>query len=707
MKIYRKGPRHANKRFLHKPVLPKPGPPVTKKKKNAPSKRNAPEAAEAAEAAEVRGLHRLDAKTIRATMAPSSSGVKRKPLPPSTLSPDDKVKRRKGAKLRSVKMKLSTFCKCAPIRESLEGIVRGLTRVSVEASRLVNLWALKTIEEGVEFPTMDQTFFYQLFSVASGNTYESAKEVFGDALEEYNECRPEGMPYFPCMKINQLLNEAAKEFQTCAKNHIVTNLPRWCRRHFWLFLDDKYDTMTSTDKGKLVKHLMDRLYQRSTADEEEAVWNSIDPAVNRVPASGYIAQQVDRQLSLEKDDIASSWWTYLPWYHELQVGIEDWCGKQFSLLPLSSFDLKHVHVSTTVLYQIIKAISARSPGLVDDPGKPKDFSMFSRSNWDKYFCLSKVERSTRRRRFEERISTDAYGVSVLVSVPQISNEEEEEQGTASGDMVQVDRGRLHEFAPAGRRCIAVDPGSRDLVTCVSHDAQGRQVSWRYSKKEWKVKTGVEKAQKHRREWRRKAGLEDDMVCLPPGKTGDKDSFLHHIREVLKLLDAIIELNSKKRVRCLRFKQFARRQRVMEDICKRVIEGGGFEDDDREVVIAYGNATFPTRGSITGPVKSVRRAIQGRAGPGLDIRLVNEDYTSKLCSSCHRELEPMIDEEGRAIHAVRRCQCSECLRMFWNRDVNACLNIMFVYMHELHNGSRPEVFTRAFQRQRQQQQQQHI
>ena len=147
-------------------------------------------------------------------MAPSSSGVKRKPLPPSPSPSDDEVKRRKGVKLRSVKMKLSTFCECAPIRESLEGIVRGLTRVSVEASRLVNLWALKTIEEGVEFPTMNQKFFYQLFSVASGNTYPSAMEVFGDALEEYNACRPQGLPYFPFQKINQVMNEAVKEFMT-------------------------------------------------------------------------------------------------------------------------------------------------------------------------------------------------------------------------------------------------------------------------------------------------------------------------------------------------------------------------------------------------------------------------------------------------------------------------------------------------------------
>ena len=40
---------------------------------------------------------------------------------------------------------------------------------------------------------------------------------------------------------------------------------------------------------------------------------------------------------------------------------------------------------------------------------------------------------------------------------------------------------------------------------------------------------------------------------------------------------------------------------------------------------------------------------------------------------------MFDEEGRAIHAVRRCQ-SVCIRMVCHRDVNACLSIMYVFIY---------------------------
>jgi len=39
-----------------------------------------------------------------------------------------------------------------------------------------------------------------------------------------------------------------------------------------------------------------------------------------------------------------------------------------------------------------------------------------------------------------------------------------------------------------------------------------------------------------------------------------------------------------------------------------------------------------------------------------------------------------------------------VRMVWHRDVNACLNIMYVFINEWIKGFRPGIFTRAFQQQ---------
>ena len=67
---------------------------------------------------------------------------------------------------------------------------------------------------------------------------------------------------------------------------------------------DAYPDMRAPDKWKLARHFIDRLSLRSTAGEEEAVWNSLrDPVEQglREPASTYMAGQevAHRDLPLD------------------------------------------------------------------------------------------------------------------------------------------------------------------------------------------------------------------------------------------------------------------------------------------------------------------------------------------------------------------------------------------------------------------------
>ena len=142
---------------------------------------------------------------------------------------------------------------------------------------------------------------------------------------------------------------------------------------------------------------------------------------------------------------------------------------------------------------------------------------------------------------------------------------------------------------------------------------------------------------------------------------------------------------------------------MDDICNRIVHGdkNQFKYDERKTIIAYGSATFVPKGKYSGPVEGIRRALRRR---GQEMCLVNEAYTSMLCSNCNQKLEPMFDEERREIHAVRRCTNNKCDCMVWHRDVNACLNIMYLFDEEfVHGRDRPAPFTRVYQQQLQQQQ----
>jgi transposase len=57
-----------------------------------------------------------------------------------------------------------------------------------------------------------------------------------------------------------------------------------------------------------------------------------------------------------------------------------------------------------------------------------------------------------------------------------------------------------------------------------------------------------------------------------------------------------------------------------------------------------------------------------------VVLVNEYLTSKKCSECLMELL-----QKRNCFRVKRCLNSDCSRGFWNRDVNAAINILKLFL----------------------------
>ena len=134
------------------------------------------------------------------------------------------------------------------------------------------------------------------------------------------------METFDPSLITQVLNEAGREYLTACQNHVVLNMTGRVKKAFRLFLDDEYPDMRAPDKWKLVRHFIDRLSQRSTTQEEEAVWNSLRDPVQpelRESASTYMAEQEaahrDLPLDVPNEDsrVQRAWWKYLPWLASL------------------------------------------------------------------------------------------------------------------------------------------------------------------------------------------------------------------------------------------------------------------------------------------------------------------------------------------------------------------------------------------------------
>jgi len=592
---------------------------------------------------------------------------------------------------RVVKMRLSTWCTSSVLSDEFDTAAHVVTRVTVEASRFANYYVLRTLDAGEQLPKMDQTFFYRIFTTVAG-----APSIFYAYYADYCALRDAAWhggeaDIMDTLHLPQVLNEACKTYLTAARNHVVLNLTRRVRKAFFVFLGSQDEVLRASDRHKLARYHVGLLSGTRSLDEEDDVWASLSrdvPAEFRETVTDYTRTQYHGHRALPLDTATCSrvekrWWEYVPWLHELQIFLEDHEARQFSLLPIATFDVKYIRVTPTTLYGLLRRAHARNPRAVADPGPGPAFVANVTEHWPRYFRLRAVERGATT--FAGSFLTDGYAVSVTTTrpKPQVA-------------VFDVPYGGITDVDLFGKRVVSVDPGSRDLVTCLSYTEDGEQRSWRYSNAEYKEKIGAAKAGRRRLRWMQEdAALDVELQDVPSPKTGMLELFELHLNGFFAVLRRALRHCAMRRVRALRFTQYGRKQKVMHDICERILRGGGFHDDEREVVLAYGNATFTTRGRFPGPVKAVRKELRRRHA---SVHDVDEDYTSKLCSHCQLGLEPMFGENGRAIHAVRRCTTANCPRTTWHRDVNACLNILYVFLYEIQHGERPEVYTRGYQMQ---------
>ena len=612
----------------------------------------------------------------------------------------DRYKRKNTIQESAVKMTLNQLCSDSQLQREIEVCVEGVTRTSVEASRFINLWVLTLLEQGQIVPKLNQTFFNAAFTTMAGGTLSRPK--FGAALHQYEQVRPADMARFNYRHVSQMLNYAGVEYMIACKNHVVLNISGRVGKAFKLFFDRLPQHFKAEDRNKARRYYLKRMSRECGPEEEAPMWQSfksVPTQATRAAVVAYINLRLERYTDLPLDtgglhptkQVEKRWWDYLRWLYDLQIEMSFYETRAFSILPLCGFACKHVTIDTGILRGLLFRVAERT-----GCAKPEDLPQFrsnSRQHWETYFNLSKAEGKNKRRDFETMLKTDGYAVSVVLS-----------KTLAEGTVKKRGKKMHAAFAAtataqdiAGKRVVAVDPGRIDLATCAwtADDEEKTPSFCRYSNKEYQAKIGLKSAHVKRRQWMSTAGLQEALNQLPTAKTPRTFLMLAHIAELFNILDRLLQLNGMRRVRSMRFSQHCLRQRVMYDICQRITASAD-PSDKRPVVVAFGAGMFNScsRGHCPGPVKAVRKALRRR---GVEVYDVNEDYTSQLCNSCHSKVVPMYSKGGgKAIYSVRRCTTTTCMRMTMNRDVNAALNILYIFMAETLHGSRPEVFTRRYQ-----------
>lgn len=358
---------------------------------------------------------------------------------------------------------------------------------------------------------------------------------------------------------------------------------------------------------------------------------------------------------------------------------------------------------------------------------------------DKYDSASRI--------FANQVSSDGYSASVLVwRQKRIGDLADDARRPVKGDEPQFPPGYMPNVV------IGLDPGKRSLCTSVHEDlrpqrlrSRARQVNtrqrsrknrgrpsdspfWIKQPKPPKTQNGLGIVSTSTREYRHMAGFNKSRAWLeglkkrqptfaealrdmPSFKTGSFAAYLQRLRYVFSHLNALLAFCAERPF--LKWKFFRKRMaRVAVDaVAARIVPV-----PSNQTCVAYGNwcDNGVAKGHATCPNKGLRKALSKRAM----VVSMDEFRTSMCCSTCHHVLSTVsfavntmlpqrkkhkgvviarnraeIEFKMRKCHSVLRCDNHECDAAFWDRDVNAAINILMLLKCALLGLNRPPSFSR--------------
>ena len=604
-----------------------------------------------------------------------------------------------------VKMKLNTFLRDRNRKElhaHLNKIVMAGNQLLGEAYAFSNFHISRILEAGSQdqppmIPKIDRSFFYRcLLSVSISNARASTLGPdFLISIQQFDAFRPDGVPKTDIRELNPLVADLSITMATMATNHLWMNLDARVVKYVkW-----KYPTLKGwwsrigsavTQKRKVP---LDKLFPNRDINYKEA---------QALLAAQTLRACLPVQTSTR---FATRAFMTLPLYHLMLRHTEEENAQlkhanvkkrrsAFTLLPTKSgYTLSYIPVSTQTWVQLLKRVKSVTTTAVLEPGIRGDGRTANhRCLWDKYCNLGQVE--TVSRKFDRQITTDGYGVSILMV-------------GRSSPMCAVPDVQAHPDLPADTVIKGVDPGMKDYVTA----ADNRGGVWKCSSGEFMHRSGMSSSARKTHEWN--ASTSTLTSNMPSPETTTVAGQETYLRAYLSALPQLLIHRASSGYRKMRFMRFCRRKSAIAWLCSKLAPA-----TESQVMIGFGDWSGGSQSPISrrcaAPLKDIKHALQQKDNVILEI--VKETLTSQVCHCCHQRMCQMkagstvwkrdknSGKRGKvavngSVHKVLHCRnsaerSSDRCGTTWDRDVNAAKNILMLTTLAVWGQERPVAFTSA-------------
>ena len=617
----------------------------------------------------------------------------------------------------TIKMKLRSFLKdkaADQLAAKLDKLVMSMNRLMGEAYCFANhhIVRIMSSQPPLSIPKIDRNFFYRcLLAVSQSNARNNTLDSdFKASVTEFDKLRTgKAIDKVDVRDWNQVVADLSILMATMATNHLWMNLNARLHKYLkWRYPELKrFWGATVRAVAQFPKTKLLDFFPSACTDPKAAVACEVAQqlrALMPLASSSRFASQAHLTLPLYKHILQSTEAEKVR-LTEMRLHTSSTASEPapstkaakavrvqtFTLLPTKAgYTISHVPISSMTLMGLLKR-SGLEPGIQGD-GRTANH----RCMWAKYFNLNAVE--TRTKKFDGRILTDGYGVSVLM------------KGLSSPKCVcdSAPEGDL----PRGALVEGVDPGFKDIVTV--SDSEGK--TWSYSSGQYYHDAGFKRSAVRVNRWTKET--EDALSRLPTNETVDYASMKEYVKAYLALLPDMLAHRAKKGYRKMRFMRYCGKKHAIQALCDRLAPKG------RPVYIGFGDWSGGSQSSVSrrtcGPLQEIKHELAGR--DYVHLSLVDEFRTSQVCHCCRQKLCNMVadktirkkketteEREGESqvavekrrvkVHQVLHCRNSDerstnrC-GTTWNRDVNASLNMLLLFTLQLHKKARPAEFCRA-------------
>jgi hypothetical protein len=301
--------------------------------------------------------------------------------------------------------------------------------------------------------------------------------------------------------------------------------------------------------------------------------------------------------------------------------------------------------------------------------------------------------------FYNQISTDGFSCSLLFILNKYKDKkfgdklpktvkDEEDKFTKLEDLTKE---HCKEYLTNKYKLVSLDPGKKKPITMIDENNN----SYKYSAVRRRFDTYTKRSNEIINKEKVKHNIiqKETIISNFNSRTLKTDKYQDFIINKNKINKEIKSFYENMLFRKLSFRRFVRTKQSEEKILNE-IQDKFIKNTNKKLVILHGDysRTSQMKGCISSPNIGIKKLLQKK----FIIINVNEYNTSKLYNKTFKELTNISIRKGKHkkyLHEILTPKEETEKRIYVNRDINACKNILYLGKYYLKKQLRPKEFER--------------